>query len=202
MARRSANANQELNTWLDRHGYDHDQAKKTKTPHPYAKTAHAVRKADAMSAIREMGAKARFRDGEWIVNVPGGTENTAYYTNDPEDAIATARHMMQQHHSHARMATSPTGRKIYAAKERNHHITTHGREMLDADQFALPPGPKEKRRGIKGRLPIDTIARARNALTRAAQMKKRRHITAAQLNTVRHKVNRAFPEIHVSPIED
>lgn len=98
--------------------------------------------------------------------------------------------------SHARMIESPaTGREIFAAKERDHHITTHGRQMLAADQFALPPGPEEKRRGIKGRLPIDTLARARNALARAAQMKKAGHLSAGQLATVQRKVHAAWPSI-------
>lgn len=99
---------------------------------------------------------------------------------------------------HARMIESPaTGREIFAAKERDHHITTHGRQMLRADQFALPPGPEEKRRGIKGRLPIDTIKRGRNALQRAAQMKKSGHISASQLASVRRKVHAAWPSIEV-----
>jgi hypothetical protein len=59
----------------------------------------------------------------------------------------------------------------------------------------LPPGPEEKRRGIEGRLPIDTIERARNALQRAPQMQKRGHITAGQLAEVRRTVHRAWPSI-------
>lgn len=105
--------------------------------------------------------------------------------------------------AHARMIESPmTGRPVFAAHERDGHITTRGRRVLKRGQFALPPRPEEKRRGIKGRLPIDTIERARNALARAAQMKKRGDITARQLTAIQHRVNRAFPEIHVSPIED
>ena len=105
--------------------------------------------------------------------------------------------------AHARMIhQEPTGREVFAAHERDHHITAAGRRSLKGSEFALPPGPEEKRRGIKGRLPIDTLARARNALARAAQMHKRGDITARQLNLVQHRVNRAFPEIHVSPIED
>jgi hypothetical protein len=99
---------------------------------------------------------------------------------------------------HARMIESPvTGRELFAARERDHHITTAGRLALSAEQFALPPGPEEKRRGIKGRLPIDTVKRARNALQRAAQMEKRGHISAAQLATVRRKVHAAWPSIEV-----
>lgn len=97
--------------------------------------------------------------------------------------------------AHASMVESPTGREVFASKERDHHITTHGRQTLGPNRFALPPGPEEKRRGIKGRLPIDTLKRARNALARAAQMKKRGHISSAQLATVRRKVHAAWPSI-------
>ena len=104
---------------------------------------------------------------------------------------------------HARMIhQKPTGRAVFAVHERDHHITTAGRRALKEREFALPPGPEEQRRGIKGRLPIDTRKRARNALARAAQMHKRGEITARQLTLVQHRVNRVFPEIHVSPIED
>lgn len=46
--------------------------------------------------IRATGCTARYKDGEWRVNLPGGTEATAYYTNDGDDAIATARCMARQ----------------------------------------------------------------------------------------------------------
>jgi hypothetical protein len=102
--------------------------------------------------------------------------------------------------THARMIESPTtGRPVFAAHERNHHITTAGRLALNAAQFALPPGPEERRRGIKGRLPIDTIKRARNALARAAQMERHGHISAAQLATVQRKVHAAWPSIESQP---
>jgi hypothetical protein len=100
--------------------------------------------------------------------------------------------------ANARKKKSATGREIFAAKERDHHITTAGRLALRADQFALPPGPEEKRRGIKGRLPIDTLKRGRNALTRAAQMRKRGHISSAELATARSRVHAAWPSIEVS----
>ena len=98
--------------------------------------------------------------------------------------------------AHARMIhQEPTGREVFAAHERDHHITTAGRRALTPRQFALPPGPKEKRRGIKGRLPIDTLARARNALARAAQMRKNGHLSLGQLATVQRKVHAAWPSI-------
>jgi hypothetical protein len=89
----------------------------------------------------------------------------------------------------------PTGRPVFAAHERDHHITTAGRRALSADQFALPPGPEERRRGIKGRLPIDTLKRARNALQRAAQMHRRRHVSTAQLAEAQRRVHEAWPSI-------
>lgn len=99
-------------------------------------------------------------------------------------------------HGHARIIhQAPTGRPVFAAHERDHHITTAGRRALTPRQFALPAGPEEKRSGIKGRLPIDTVARARNALARAAQMKKSGHLSAGQLATVRRKVHVAWPSI-------
>lgn len=97
---------------------------------------------------------------------------------------------------HARVIhQEPTGREVFAAHERDHHITTSGRRALGGRQFALPPGPEEKRRGILGRLPIDTIKRARNALTRVSQMRKSGHITEAQLAEVQRSVHRAWPTI-------
>uniref|UniRef100_A0A6H1ZN19 Uncharacterized protein n=1 Tax=viral metagenome TaxID=1070528 RepID=A0A6H1ZN19_9ZZZZ len=82
-------------------------------------------------------------------------------------------------------------------KEKAGKITTKGRRALGSDDFALPPGLEEKRRGIKGRFPIDTKARARNALARAGQ---RDHvgITASEAATVRRRVKAKYPEIEVS----
>ena len=52
---------------------------------------------EAQKQIRETGATVSRKDGEYKVNVPGGTEATAYYTDDPSDAVGTARAMMKQH---------------------------------------------------------------------------------------------------------
>jgi hypothetical protein len=90
---------------------------------------------------------------------------------------------------------APTGRPVFAAHERNHHITTSGRRVLRREQFALPPGPKERRRGIKGRLPIDTIGRAHSALARASMMRNQGTISARELAEARRAVHRAWPSI-------
>jgi len=86
---------------------------------------------------------------------------------------------------------------VFAAHERDHHITTAGRRALTRDQFARPPGPTERRRGILGRLPIDTLARARNALQRASEMRRLGHITAKELDLVRRSVRRTWPAIKI-----
>jgi len=46
-------------------------------------------------AINELDLSARYRDGEWRINyrAPHGTEATAYYTQDNDDALATAKAM-------------------------------------------------------------------------------------------------------------
>lgn len=115
----------------------------------------------------------------------GHAQQKAPYT--PSSRMAHARVIHQE----------PTGREVYAQKERDHHITTFGRRALSAEQFALPPGPEEKRRGIKGRLPIDTLKRGRNALGRAKQMKMRGEISAGQLDAVKRKVHAAWPSIDI-----
>ncbi len=120
---------------------------------------------------------------------------SAHMLNEARRAVHHAWPSIEIEH-HARMIESPiTGRELFATSERDHHITTAGRLILRADQFAMPPGPEERRRGIKGRLPIDTLKRARNALTRAAQMKKRGHISAGQLASAQRKVHAAWPSI-------
>lgn len=102
-------------------------------------------------------------------------------------------------YSHSRIIhQEPTGRPVFAEHERDHHITTSGRRALTRAQFALPPGPEEKRRGIKGRLPIDTIKRAHAALTRASMMHHQGHISAGQLEVARNAVHKAWPSIEIT----
>jgi len=44
-----------------------------------------------IATIRALGLVCRVRDGEYRVNYRDGQESTAYYTNDSDDALATAR---------------------------------------------------------------------------------------------------------------
>jgi hypothetical protein len=49
-----------------------------------------------LTAIREMGLSARHKDGEYRITIKGNyspriKESIAYYTNDSEDAIGTAK---------------------------------------------------------------------------------------------------------------
>ena len=105
--------------------------------------------------------------------------------------------LLVRHRGGRRIRQAPTGRLVFAAHERDHHITTAGRRALTRDQFALPPGPAERRRGILGRLPIDTRARARNALQRASAMRRLEHLTAKELDLVRRSVRRTWPTIKI-----
>ncbi len=52
-----------------------------------------LNRTQAVKAIRAMGMNVKVVDGEFRVNYPKGAESTAYYTDDPEDAVGTARVM-------------------------------------------------------------------------------------------------------------
>jgi len=72
-------------------------------------------------------------------------------------------------------------------REKGGKITTAGRRALSRSQFALPDG---NRPGVAGRYPINTIARARNALARAAQNE-----TPAVQAKIRRAVYAKYPEL-------
>jgi hypothetical protein len=166
-------AHHELNDWLDRNGYHHSHARRQEHPHPYGISPHRAREQEHPYVTSPRMAHARI---------------------DQEHPYVTSPRM-----AHARVIhQGPTGRPVFAMHERDHHITTAGRRALRKSQFALPPGPEEKRRGIKGRLPIDDIARARSALARASMMAHQGHITAKQLAAVRRAVHRAWPTINAA----
>ena len=65
-------------------------------------------------------------------------------------------------------------------------ITAAGRQRLKSSQFALPG------KGT-GSYPIDTAARARNALARGAQ-----HASPAEQATIKRKVKAKYPGIKVN----
>lgn len=52
-------------------------------------------RSEVLRTIRATGCTARWESStlEYRINVRGGTEHTAYYTDDPFDAIGTAEHM-------------------------------------------------------------------------------------------------------------
>lgn len=98
-------------------------------------------------------------------------------------------------HAHRKVHQKPTGRAVYAEHERHHHLTTSGRRALPASLFALPPTAKERARGIAGRVPFDTIQRARSGLARLSMMAHLGHITASQAATGRRKILKHWPSI-------
>ena len=71
-------------------------------------------------------------------------------------------------------------------------LTAAKRRALPSSEFALPgqgegPGGKGS-----GSYPIDTVARARNALARGAQ-----HASSSELATIKRKVKSRYPSIKV-----
>ena len=75
------------------------------------------------------------------------------------------------------------------------------RKRLPRKAFALPPkrsGKNKTPSTVAGRFPIDTKARARNALARAAQGVKAGTLSRSQAATVRRKVKRRYPSIKVT----
>ena len=135
------------------------------------------------SAPPLVSGEASWRNGRW--------------SRPDERDYDRALHALRKR-AHARMIDQePTGRAVFATHERDHHITTSGRRALKRSQFALPPGPEEKRRGIKGRLPIDSYGRAHSALARASMMHHQGHITMKQLMAARRAVHRAWPSIGI-----
>jgi hypothetical protein len=69
-------------------------------------------------------------------------------------------------------------------------ITAKQRQKLPSSQFALPGKGTGKSGKGPGSYPIDTKARARNALARGAQ-----HASSSQLAQIKRKVHRKFPDI-------
>ena len=74
-------------------------------------------------------------------------------------------------------------------------ITAAQRKALPRTSFALPGQGTGRQGKGPGSYPIDTAARARNALARISQ-----HGTPAQQATVRRKVAARYPGISVSGI--
>jgi hypothetical protein len=51
----------------------------------------------ARELIKSMGCTLHVQDGEYRVNLYKGTEETAYYTDDLQDAVNTAARMTEQY---------------------------------------------------------------------------------------------------------
>jgi hypothetical protein len=48
---------------------------------------------ETRKAIELLGLYVDRFDGEWRINIPGGTEGTAYYTENNDDALCSAQAM-------------------------------------------------------------------------------------------------------------
>lgn len=93
---------------------------------------------EAQKQIRETGATVSRKDGEYRVNVPGGTEGTAYYTDDAKDAVGTAKHMMD---TYKRLGGVPDGNSRRTRSEDAGGSFSHAglfarRGSIEADEAA------------------------------------------------------------------
>lgn len=55
----------------------------------------SLTQANVSTTLRNLGIVIRKRDGEYRVNFKGGSEATAYYTDDIQDALDTGKMMAQ-----------------------------------------------------------------------------------------------------------
>lgn len=102
-------------------------------------------------------------------------------------------------HTPAARATAPARRQLTVRRrEVAGRITTAGRRGLQRGQFALPATAVERRRGIGGRFPMDTLARARNALGRMNQAQV--GLSTADRARVRSRVFGRFPQLRTGSV--
>lgn len=80
-------------------------------------------------------------------------------------------------------------------RARSRPLPVASRRRMARSSFALPRN-RDTPKGVAGRYPIDTIGRARNALTRVAQ-----HGTRAEKKTVQAAVRRKWPSIKVGGVK-
>lgn len=74
--------------------------------------ANKMRQKEVIKQIREMGLHCdRTPDGEFRIVPRGGNETQAYYTDDPDDAIATARHMLSTKKDREEIAATIRGER-------------------------------------------------------------------------------------------
>lgn len=79
--------------------------------------------AAAKKQINEMGFSFRKTDsGDFRVNIYNGTEDTAYYTNDLQDAIDTAKHMATMNVGTAKTDCDLTPAVVAALQQDNKQI--------------------------------------------------------------------------------
>ena len=77
-------------------------------------------------------------------------------------------------------------------RKRGGHLTAHERQGMPSSEFALPGKGEGPKGAGAGSYPIDTEARARNALARGAQ-----HASPAERATIKRKVHAKYPGIEI-----
>lgn len=101
----------------------------------------------ATALLSEMGFSLRKRDGEFRVNIHNGAEETAYYTDDIQDAVDTAKHMATLNVGTAKTDADLNAEgvaKLQAAKPRGVAFAEVAEAVRNANRF-------EKTSDINGR---------------------------------------------------
>ena len=129
--------------------------------------------AQAKAELRPLGLVLISHDGEYRVNFRRGDEESAYYTTDLDDALATGKDMA----------------KRSASEAAEDHLTTAQRSRLPASAFAMP----EQRK-----LPIQNRKHVRAAASRLSMMLHDGTISQADHDRALKRVQRAGRRLGVN----
>jgi hypothetical protein len=83
----------------------------------------------ARTALQEIGYTIKKEDGEYRVNLSGGNEATAYYTEDLNDAVNTAQF---------------EARRTAASRLSKRHLAAASRTSFDVDESVTVVWPKHE----------------------------------------------------------
>lgn len=112
-----------------------------------------ITQSEVLSTIRAMGLDVkRTPEGEYRINLKGGKEKSAAYTEDPQDAIGTARAMAEWEKSHRKMKDASN----YAAWAKAHGAHDNPKTMKEIQHNAnllkqfYAENPKAFKRDMSG----------------------------------------------------
>ncbi len=135
--------------------------------------------------IRDLGLRAKYivEYGEWRVTTSDNSEDNAYYTDDPEDAISTAQYMAKAIKDNPRACALPG------------ELTTKARDKLPGKAFGLP---KERKypmyRMARGGTLVPSGSHASNAKARAQQEYDKGRLSKKKLLQIDRKADKVLRE--------